>query len=236
MSTTNSNFSNIICVSDPTDISGFEKEISKQIMSISKMIENSTDVEELIVDAFKRRCNDRKTIMHAHLRLKHGATSNECTMSWNELTELAEMIAFKGNANAIIKRLANFYVRIAALCNRIEHVRHSFPSLNIHENPSMHNASNPKLLSAYQKNEENMREKHHQNHRELDQVMQTLFIESEIHPELVEDDLPALEKHVECIAERGCTLEELRRLKIIEALLEEQTYNQLMHDLKTLTK
>ena len=238
MSNTNSNFSNIICINDQTDISGFEKEISKHILSISKMTENADDIQELIVDALKRRCNDRNAIMHAHLRLKHGTNLNECKISWNELTELAEMIAFKGYANATIKRLANFYVQVAALCNRIEHVRrilNANANANANETQLMHNNFNPKLLQAYAKNEENMREKHQQNHHDLDQIMQTLFLESQIHPELVEDDLPALKMRVEHIAERGCVLEELRRLKITEALLEEKRFHELMQELKTLT-
>ena len=238
MSNTNSNFSNIICMNDPTDISGFEKEISKHILLMSKMTENSHDIEELIIDALKRRCNDRNAIMNAHLRLKHGIRSNECKISWNELTELAEIISFKSHANAIIKRLANFYVQIAALCNRIEHVKrmsNANANAKTNETQFMHNDSNPKLLQAYAKNEENMREKYQQNQRDLDQIMQTLFLESQIHPELVEDDLPVLKIRVEHIAERGCVLEELRRLKIIEALLEEKRYNELMQELKTLT-
>jgi hypothetical protein len=233
MSTTDSDFSNVICINEPTTISEFEKEISKQIASMSKMTENLHDIEELIVDALKRRCNDRKTIMHAHLRLKNGATT--CTMTWNELAELSEMIAFKGAANAIIKRLANFYVRIAALQNQIQHARQSVEKTHHHE-PFIHENSNHALLSAYEKNEETIREKHQQNQRELDQIMRSLFLNSEIHPQLTENDLPALETQVQHIAQRGCVVQELRRLKIIEALLEETQCNKLLQELATLTR
>lgn len=233
---TNTNFfSNMICMNDPINISKFEKEIGKHILSMSDMAENSHDIEQLIVDALKRRCNERKTLMHAHLRLKHGASTNECTMTWNELAELTEMISLKGAANEIIKRLANFYVRIASLHNRIEHVRRCLSSKKINENQCMHETSNYKLLTAYSKNEENMREKRNQNNRELDQVLKTLFLDSEIHPELTENDLSALETQVEHIAQRGCSMQELRRLKIMEALLEDKTYNELVKELKTLT-
>lgn len=232
MSNKNSDFSNVICINEETDISGFEKEISKQIASMSKMTENLHDIEELIIDALKRRCNDRKTIMHAHLRLKNGATT--CTMTWNELAELSEMIAFKGAANAIIKRLANFYVRIAALHNQIQHAQQSIEKT--HHEPCIHENSNHALVSAYEKNEETIREKHQQNQRELDQIMRSLFLNSEIHPQLTENDLPALETQVQCIAQRGCVVQELRRLKIIEALLEETQCNKLLQELATLTK
>lgn len=245
MSNTNSNFSNIICINDPTDISGFEKEISKQILTMSKMNENLHDIEELIIDALKRRCNNRKTIIHAHLRLKHGATTTkECTMTLNDLSELTEMISVKGAQNEIIKRLANFYVRIAFLCNKIEHVRHCIsPKPNemqrmqhMQHMQHIHSNSNHKLSSAYAKNEETMSQKQNQNHRELDQIMKTLFLKSEIHPELTEKDLPALETQVAHIAERGCTVQELQRLKIIEAFIEENRFNQLTQELMTLTK
>ena len=49
MSNNNSDFSNVICINEETDISGFEKEISKQIASMSKMTENLHDIEELII-------------------------------------------------------------------------------------------------------------------------------------------------------------------------------------------
>ena len=228
----NSDFSNII-INSSTDFYGFEKEISTQITSISKMVESSRDIESLIFDALMRRCNDLKTVMHAQLRLKNGANSEVYTMKRNELADLAaEMIASKDAANIIFKRLANFYVRIASLHNRIEHVRQCSPAMQLAAMEGMHNDTlNHRLLMAYEKNEKNMREKHHQNHRDLNQIMQTLFLDSEIHPELTLDDLPALEMQVEHIAQRGCAVQELRRLKIIEALLEGDRFHKLMQEL-----
>lgn len=236
MSNFNSDFSNIIS-DNPIDIMEFEKEISKRITSMAQMTQNSRDIEDLIVEALKRRCNDRKNIIHAHLRLKNGATMETFTISWNELSDLTEMVASKGAANAIRQRLANFYVRIANLHHQIEQARHSLPLATIKEmgfDPLHH--PNSILTTAYAKNEQNMREKHHQNHRALDQIMQTLFLDSEIHPQLTEHDLPALEMQVKHIAESGCAVNELRRLKIIEAMLEERRFNQLTQELMTLTK
>ena len=234
-SSVTSDFSTLVS-NGPTDIPGFEKEISKQIASMSQMAESSNDIEELIVAALKRRCNDRRTVLHAHLRLKNGANSEACTMKRNELADLAEMVASKHAADPIFQQLADFYMRIARLHNRIQQVRQ--PAMN----PAMqlaaieHNTSNPRLLASYAKNEENLHEKHRENHRELDQIMQRLFLDSEIHPELTHADLPALEMQVEHIAERGCAVQELQRLKIMEALLEEDRFNKLMQELTALTK
>ena len=122
-----SNLSNLVS-NGPTDIPGFEKEISKQIASMSQMSESSNDIEELIVAALKRRCNDRRTVLHAHLRLKNGANSEACTMTRNELADLAEMVASKHAADPIFHQLADFYMRIARLHNRIQQVRQ--PAMN----------------------------------------------------------------------------------------------------------
>ena len=236
-SSMHSNLSNLVS-NGPTDISGFEKEISNQIAAMSQMAESSNDIEELIVAALKRRCNDRRTVMHAHLRLKNGANSEACTMKRNELADLAEMVASKNAANAIFKQLANFYMRIACLHNRIQQVRQPAimnPAMQLAEMKGMCDTSNPRLLASYAKNEENLHEKHRQNHHELDQIVQRLFLDSEIHPELTHDDLPALEMQVEHIAERGCAVQELQRLKIVEALLEEARFNKLMQELTALT-
>lgn len=229
----NSDFSSMLS-DGPIDISGFEKEIGKQIASISQMTESAQDIEELVVAALKRRCNDRKTVMHAHLRLKNGIKSGACAMTLNEVADLADAVASKGAVNAIFHRLANFYMRVASLQNRIEHVRRCSPVIDIE---GVHNdTSNPRLMRSYEKNQESLREKHHQNQRDLDRIMQTLFLNSEIHPELTENDLTALETQVEHIAERGCTVQELRRLKIMEALLEDDRFNALMKQLAALTK
>ena len=236
-SSMHSNFSNLVS-NGPTDIPGFEKEISKQITAMSQMVESSNDIEELIVAALKRRCNDRRTVLHAHLRLKNGANSEACTMKWNELADLAEMVASKNAANPTFKQLANFYMRIACLHNRIQQVRQPAmnPAMQLTEMKGMYDTSNHRLLTSYAKNEEKLHEKHRQNHRELDQIMQRLFLESDIHPELTHADLPALEMQVAHIAERGCAVQELQRLKIMEALLEEDRFNKLMQELTALTK
>ena len=214
----------------PTDVAGFEKELNAQIAAIAAAIASMTaadarDIEELIADALKRRCsykNGCRGAMHMHLRLKTGAKAEPGEMTRHELAELAELVAAKGAANAIAQRLANFYVRIAMLRARIEAISRSF-SADPAANPG--NPGNPdvqgngkyenQLLAAHAKNEESLREKRDQNQRELDRIMRALG-------DITEDDLPALETQVEHIAERGCTVQELRRVKIVEALLEQR--------------
>jgi hypothetical protein len=219
----------------PTDVAGFEKEMSGQMTAMSQI--PPQDIEELIARALKRRCNcknDRKASLHMHLRLKNGANADTLAMTRHELAELAETVAAKGAANAIVKQLANFYVRIAMLRARIEDVRHSACS-SVDATVTVAAASGGKyenqLLAEYAKNEETLREKRDQNQRELDRIMRALFLEADIHPDLTDDDLRALELQVEHIAERGCTTQELRRLKITEALLEQRRLDALLLNL-----
>jgi len=241
----------------PTDVAGFEKELNGQMAAIAAVAAaaaaNAQDIEELIADALKRRCtNGRKEALHMHLRLKTGANAEPREMTRRELGELAELVAAKGAANAIIQRLANFYARIAMLRARIEAAHRSSADPANHgvqcndgsgnngngNNGSGNNGNGngkyeQQLLAAHAKNEESLREKRDQNQRELDRIMRALFPESDttIHPALTEDDLPALELQVEHIAERGCTAQELRRVKIVEALLEQRRLDALLNKL-----
>ncbi len=171
-----------------------------------------------------------------HLRLKMGANAEPHEMTRRELGELAELVAAKGAANAIIQRLANFYARIAMLRARIEAILRSSsadPAVNP-TNPDVQGVQGveQQLLAAYAKNEESLREKRDQNQRELDRIMRALFLDGAIHPDLTEADLPALETQVEHIAERGCTAQELRRVKIVEALLEQRRLGALLSKLQ----
>ena len=225
---------------DTTDVSGFEKEISSQLANTSHMIvSDARDVEDLIADALKRRCchsNNRRAALHMHLRLKKG--DSQTTMTRHEMADLAEMVATKGAPNAIVKRLANFYVRIAMLRAQIEETRRSLdacctdiPIINMN---NMNNANAKNLRAAHAKNEESLCEKRNENQRELTRIMNALFLDASvgsIHPALTEDDLPALETQAQHIAERGCATQELRRLKIMEAALEQQRLDELMAEL-----
>jgi len=236
------NFLNSLVLGGPTDVAGFEKEISSQMANpLHMLVADARDVEDLIADALKRRCchssNSRRAALHMHLRLKRG--DSQTTMTRHELADLAEMVATKGAPNAIVNRLANFYVRIANLRAQIEETRRSLnacctdiPIININNA----NANAKHLHAAHAKNEENLCEKRAQNQRELDRIMSALFLDASvgsINPALTEDDLPALETQAQHIAERGCVTQELRRLKIVEAALEQQRLDELMAVLKS---
>ena len=220
----------------PTDLAGFEKELmtmTGQMAFASMTAADARDIEELIADALKRRCsykNGCRGAMHMHLRLKTGAKAEPVEMTRRELAELADMVTAKGAANAIVQRLANFYARIAMLRARIE-AAHRSSSAASPANPDVQGVE-PQLLAAHAKNEESLREKRDQNQRELDRIMRALFLGDDIHPALTEADLPALETQVEHIAERGCTAQELRRVKIVEALLEQRRLDALLNQLR----
>ena len=235
-SSTNSSFLGSITADEPMDVAGFDAVMHNQIANMSQpdlqlFAASAQDIEELIADALKRRCgNHCGAALHMHLRLKKGANPDTEPIARNELADLAEMVAAKGAPNAIMKRLANFYVRIAKLRARIDAVRSADGRCGIdiaaitHRNNDINH-----LLAAHAKNEEGRREKHNENQRELDRIARAI-----VHPDLTEDDLPALEMQVEHIAERGCTTHELRRLKIVEAALEQQRYDELMAQLEQL--
>jgi len=238
-SSTNSRFLGSVSANDPIDVAEFDALMSSQIANMSQpdlqlFAASAQDIEELIADALKRRCHNQGgthcgAALRMHLRLKRGANPDTEPIARNELADLAEMVAAKGAPNAIMKRLANFYVRIAKLRARIDEVRSADGrcGIDIAAIPHATNRHDIKhLLAAHAKNEEGRLEKQNENQRELDRIAKAI-----VHPDLTEDDLPALEMQVEHIAERGCTTHELRRLKIVEAALEQQRYDELMERL-----
>ena len=166
-----------------------------------------------------------------YLRLKNGTNARLHAMSRHELADLVEMFASNDAANAIVKRLATFYERIAQLRARIEEINSTMAGMDcavdVGAIPQNKHSNIEHLLAAHSKNEEKRREKQNANQRELFRIM-----ESSIHPDLTEDDLPALEMQVDRIVERGFAAEEMRRLKIVEAALEQQRLDELMDELK----
>lgn len=176
------------------------------------------------------KCN-KKSAIHMHLRLKHGANARTHTMSRHELADLVEMIS-SDDGDDIANRLATFYFRIAVLRARIEELTSTMSEMNLVHDGVDINAIHPKgsdmthLLELYAKNEEKRREKQNENQREFARIMQSSW-----NPDMTEDDLSALETRVAHIAERGYAAEEMRRLKIMEAVLEERRFNELMSEL-----
>jgi hypothetical protein len=216
---------------NPMEGAEFEKEISRQIMR--QDVEDVLEIEELIAGALNNHTHGtkRRIAMHVHLRLKNGAT--EVPMNRHELVDLAEMVATDCAINNIIHRLAKFYVRIAHLRARI--MAETSSTDEAITNININNIGNIEhLQTAYARNELNIHEKRNENERELNRIMQALFLESDIHPNLTEDDLPALEMQVGHISGRGCITQELRRLKIIEAALAQQKYDAIMAELNAL--
>jgi hypothetical protein len=213
-------------------IAGIEKAISKQIMSQDVNDINAQALEDLIAGALKHHTTHgtkRRVALHVHLRLKNGA--NEVPMNRHELADLAEMVATDGGINDIMKRLAKLYVRIAQLRARIMAELSSTDEavINIHGIGNIEH-----LQTAYAINELNIHEKRNENQRELNRIMRALFLDSDIHPNLTEDDLSALEMQVDHIAGRGCATQELRRLKIMEAALAQQKYDAIIAELNAL--
>jgi hypothetical protein len=209
----------------------FEKEIN-DLMTRHNASEMQ-DLENLIADALKRRCyndgsnrNDRRAAMHMYLRLKNGANARLPAMHRHELVHLVEMVSSSDATDAIIKRLANFYARIAQLRARIEEINSTCGVTTCTNNQTI-NIGN--LIASYAKNEEKRREKHKKTQGELARIM-----ESSIHPDLTEDDLRALEIQVDHIVERGFNAEEMRRLQIIEAAIEQQTCDELIAELNAM--
>jgi hypothetical protein len=202
----------------------FERDMNALIIQTQRQPMQA--IKEAIMAEVLSKCNKRSAI-HMHLRLKHGANARTHTMSRHELADLVEMIS--SNENDIAKRLANFYARIAVLRARIEEFTSTMSEIDLVHDVDMNmNPIHPKtsdvnhLLELYAKNEEKRREKQNENQREFAQIMQSSW-----NPDLTEDDLCALETRVEHIAERGYAAEDLRRLKIMEAVLEERRFNEL---------
>ena len=195
-------------------------------------------LEAQIADALTREGkNDRMSTISMHLRLKHGANARPRAMSRRELADLVEMFASSEAASTIISRLANFYARIAIMRARIVKINSTISGMDLAncgvDINAIHskNGNMDRLLALYTKNEENRREKQNTNQRELARIM-----ESAIHPDLTEHDLRALEIQVDHIVERGFSAEEMRRLQIIEAVLEQNRLDELLDELKRETR
>lgn len=200
----------------------FERDMNALI--IQNQRQPMQTMKEAIMAEVLSKCN-KKSAIHMNLRLKHGANARTHTMSRHELADLVEMMA---SDHDIANRLATFYFRIAVLRARIEELTSTMSEMNLVHDGVDINAIHPKgsdmthLLELYAKNEEKRREKQNENQREFARIMQSSW-----NPDMTEDDLLALEAHVEHIAERGYAAEELRRLKIVEAVLEERRFNEL---------
>jgi len=220
------------------DLVAFERDMHGRMADHNHDDDNIHTLEAQIADALTREGkNDRMSTISMHLRLKHGANARPRAMSRRELADLVEMFASSEAANTIISRLVNFYARIAIMRARIVKINSTISGMDLAncgvDINAIHskNGNMDRLLALYTKNEENRREKQNTNQRELARIM-----ESAIHPDLTEHALRALEIQVDHIVERGFSAEEMRRLQIIEAVLEQNRLDELLDELKRETR
>ena len=226
----------------PVELDEFEKEISRPLLMMDLPMDEKmqTDVEDIIAEALMRRsCNP----IHIHLRLKQGFNA-DATLTRRELNDISTMM-FSDKANQCMIRareLAHFYVRIATLRARIKQEQEQEQEqeqTTQSGSPQTMCPMNGRLQRAYAQQTENMRNKQRENQEHFNRIRQTLVLNPDhdyrcIHPQLTSPDLDALELQVQNILECGCATHELRRIKIVEAAIEEQTCDALIAELNAL--
>ena len=183
--------------------------------------------ETIIVDALLRlNCNP----IQMHMRLKKGFND---TMSMDELCDMPS-----DNANAALN-LARFYIRIANLRARILNELQQMQQAEQSEQSDQSKQSEDQLQRAYATELENMRNKQRENREHFARIMQTIISDPEseqgkVHPDLTDAALDALELQVHDIMERGCTSNQLRCIKIREAVMEQRICDALIAELNAL--
>jgi hypothetical protein len=216
----------------PVELDEFEKEISRPLLMLDSSMDEKmqTDIEDIIADALMRRsCNP----IHIHLRLKQGFNP-DATLTHRELHDMATLM-FSDKANQA-RELARFYTRIANLRARI--MQEQATQSQSHPDQTMC-PINGRLQRAYAQQTENMHTKQRENRAHFERIMRTLVLNPDhedrcIHPKLTNLELDALELQVQDILECGCATHELRRIKIVEAAIEEQTCDALIAELNAL--
>ena len=220
---------------EPVELDEFEKEIGRPLLRMDSSMDEKmqTDIEDIIADALMRRsCNP----IHVHLRLKQGFNP-DATLTHRELHDMATLM-FSDKDNQA-HELARFYTRIANLRARI--MQEQAMQSQSHPDQTMYPmvAMNGRLQRAHAQQTENMRTKQRENQAHLTRIMQTLVLNPDhdhrcIHPKLTGPELDALELQVQDILECGCATHELRRIKIVEAAMEQQTCDALITELNAL--
>ena len=220
----------------PAELEAFEKEISRPILLLNAEVD--ADVEDLIADAIMRRsCNP----VCIHLRLKEGFQP-QSTLTRNELYELSSL-----PCNLKARELAHFYARIANLRS------HIMQELDAQAQPQTHaqshaqsqtqtqsqNPDTQRLQRAYATQMEIMQNKQRENQEQLVRIMRTIVLNPDqdyrcIHPSVTVADVDALELQLADIMERGYASNQLRCMKIAEAIIEQQRYDALMAELNAL--
>ena len=180
--------------------------------------------ETIIVDALLRlNCNP----IQMHMRLKKGFND---TMIMDELRDMPS-----DNANAA-RNLARFYMRIANLRARILNELQQMQQAEQSDQSEKSEQSEDQLQRAYATELENMRNKQRENREHFARIMRTIISDpaseqGRVHPDLTDAALDALELQVHDIMERGCTSNQLRCIKIREAVMEQRIYDALIAEL-----
>ena len=186
--------------------------------------------ETIIVDALLRlNCNP----IQMHMRLKKGFND---TMIMDELRDMPS-----DNANAALN-LARFYIRIANLRARILNELQQMQQAEQSEQSDQSEKSEQsedQLQRAYAIELENMRNKQRENREHFARIMRTIISDpaseqGRVHPDLTDAALDALELQVHDIMERGCTSNQLRCIKIREAVMEQRICDALIAELNAL--
>jgi Glu-tRNA(Gln) amidotransferase subunit E-like FAD-binding protein len=222
---------------EPVELRAFEKEISVPLFMIDAPMDSQTqtDIENIIVDALMRRkCNP----IQMHLRLKKGFNA---TMNYDELADMP----LSNKDIHLARELAIFYVHIANLRARLMHqMRHSY---NIEHmqclkqlQPSLHLQ---RLQQAHATEMERMKQKQRENHEHFSRMMQSIVSNPDsdsekmcMNDQLTESGLNDLDQQLHDIMERGCTSNQLRCIKIMEAAIEQQKYDALIDELNALER
>ena len=168
----------------------------------------------------QRNCNP----IQMHLRLKKGFNA---TFAYDELNGLPT------SAKEVARELARFYVPIADLRVRILQKAQTQAQTQLQPN------ADARLQRAYAIQMENMHMKQRENQAQLDRIMRTIVSNPDsdarcIHDAVTLEDLDALDLQLQDVVERGCAANELRCLKITEAAIEQQKYEELVVKLNEL--
>ena len=217
----------------PVDLHEFETEISALLLYAD--FASDSDLEDIIADALlRRKCNP----IQMHMRLKKGFND---TMTYDELHDVPS------NKDAA-RNLARFYVGVAntraRILNELQHMQPSEPSEPSEPSGQLQQPSEQpspslqlqQLQRAYATELENMRNKQRENREHFARIMQTLVTSPDhvVHPDLTDAELDALCMQVHDIVERGYTSNQLRCIKIQEAITEQQIYDALIAELNAL--
>ena len=211
---------NIAC-----ELHALETELSVPLLGMTSPMDAQTrsDMADLVVAALlQRSCNP----IQMHLRLKKGFNA---TFAYDELNGLPT------SAKEVARELARFYVRIADLRARILQEAQAQTQTQTQLQPN----ADARLQRAYAIQMENMHMKQRENQAQLDRIMRTIVSNPDsdarcIHEAVTLEDLDALDLQLQDVVERGCAANELRCLKITEAAIEQQKYEELVAKLNEL--